>query len=197
MKAISYEKQRIQNIVLFFVSKTENVGITKLSKLLYFADRKSYIETGFKITDIDYRAQERGPVPIDIWAELQTSAHPIYDLKKKIKRERPHSVRAGNDETYFVPKLGVTFDDGVFSEYELHIMKKIAQEYKTISGASMSNESHIEGRPWEQTWDSGAGKGKIIDFDLDITVYLDTEKITEHKKLQEGAKQSRITLDEL
>lgn len=200
MKPISYEKQRIQNIVLFFVANTQNVGIIKLSKLLYFADRESYIETGFKITGLEYRAQERGPVPMDVWAELQTKVHPNqirYDLKKMIKRERPHSARAGNDEVYFVPKHGTIFKDGVFSEYEIELMKKIAAEYITTSGASMSTESHLGGKPWEQTWNLGAGKGKIIDFDLDVALYLDTEKIIERQKLQEYAKQSLIALDEL
>lgn len=67
MLALSFDKERIQNIALSFVQNTKRVGMTKLCKLFYFFDIDVYKKTAFTATGLEYFAKERGPVPMLVW----------------------------------------------------------------------------------------------------------------------------------
>ncbi len=200
MIIFSDDIERVKNTVLFFVLHTKHVGITKLCKLLYFSDIDCYIKTGFKITELEYRAQERGPVPTQIWAELQTEMprNAIkYNIQNVVKRERGHSTRAESDEKYFVARKNQHFNSDFFTENELEILQKNADKYKETVGTQMSEESHLEGKPWEQTWNGGIGKGKIIDFDLDLGLNSNTDNIRRIKEAQKRANASQEIVESL
>lgn len=177
----------MQNAVLFFVERTKNVGITKLCKLLYFADIDNYIKRGRSITGLEYNARERGPVPHDVFIELQKNIpqrYRKYDLKNFIAREHKRSPKAGSDESFFTIKKNKRFDSEYFTLNELDIMNAIAEKYSASLGTEMSEESHMPGKPWEQTWADGAGEGNIIDFNLDLELNSSTDNIDRIKNIQ-------------
>lgn len=187
MQIRTYQEERVQNAVLFFVERTKNVGITKLCKLLYFADIDNYIKRGKSITGLEYNAQERGPVPHDVFIELQRERAPEdrkYNLKNFIVREKKRAMRAGNDECFFEKRRNKDFAPEYFTQNELKIMQAIADKYRDSLGTEMSEESHMPGRPWELTWDDGKGKGRTIDFNLDLDLNSNTDNIDRIKNIQ-------------
>lgn len=187
MQICTYQKERVQNAVLFFVERTKNVGITKLCKLLYFADIDNYIQRGASITGLEYNARERGPVPHDVYIELQKDIpqrYRKYNLKNFIAREHPRSQKAGSDECFFTIKKNKRFDSEYFTLNELDIMNTVAEKYRDTLGTEMSEESHMPGKPWEQTWADGAGEGLPIDFDLDLGLNSNTDNIERIKNIK-------------
>lgn len=86
MKTISYNKERVQNIILYFVEKKKNITFIYLSKLLYFSDLFNYIYRGNTITDLKYIAQDVGPIPKRIYSELNKK------MEKKYKKYELYKI---------------------------------------------------------------------------------------------------------
>lgn len=57
--------ERVQNIAIYFVENCEKVDPQKLEALFYLLDEKTFLDTAFTMTDQEYHAEERGPVPYD------------------------------------------------------------------------------------------------------------------------------------
>lgn len=189
MEALSFQKERIQNMAIYFVKNTDRVGMVKLMKLFYFCDRECYLKTGFKITDLEYTAKEKGPVLMDIYNELKRREKiDKYGIINVIQRERANSQKTEMDELYFKPKRNKDFCWKFFSRCELGILQDICNQYKLKTGAQMSMESHEDGLPWLQTWNNGQGDGQLIDFDLDIERYLNSDKLDRIRYVQNIAK---------
>lgn len=187
MIPISFERERIQNVALFFVKNTKNVSVAKLCKLFYFLDMEEYLKTGFPVTGLQYRAKSRGPVPIEIWADVQNKKaeqYTYFDLNEVIRKVKPRSSKATEDETILTAKKNKDFNPVYFSESELKALEVIAQRYVDSSGTEMSEESHLKEAPWEQTWRGGEGEGQVIDFDLEAKAHFSTEGSTNRRELQ-------------
>jgi len=95
MIPISFERERIQNLPLYFVQNTKYVSTTKLCKLLYFLDMEVYVQTGFSVTNLQYRAKSRGPVPDVYFSEielqsLQTICERFHDSLGTATSEESH-----------------------------------------------------------------------------------------------------------
>lgn len=66
MGAVTFDKQKFKELVLYLAEKCEadpSFGMAKLDKLLYYCDFTAYVELGKPITGADYQRRESGPVP--------------------------------------------------------------------------------------------------------------------------------------
>jgi len=196
MNPISFERERIQNLALYFVQNTKYVSTTKLCKLFYFLDIDVYVQTGFSVTNLQYRAKPRGPVPMEIWADIQDkrrNKYTYFDLFEIIKRETRRSSKTENDEIYLIAKKKKTFNNTYFSEIELQILQAICKKFYESLGTEMSEESHLHGSPWKEAWKEGKGDGDLIDFDLEARLHYNTEEIERRKFVQNmSTQQNRL-----
>lgn len=185
------QNEIIKNAVLFFVQNTEKVGNTKLCKLLYFFDMEVYEETGFTATELTYYAKKRGPVPLRVLTELQGNARPndTIGLSDVITKERKKTKRTSPDELFYIATRGAVFDSGCFSGFEYDILKKVANKYKTSTGAEMSEETHLEGTAWAQT-----KEGEELDFELEARLHCSSEKTDNRLYMQNITKEFREAL---
>lgn len=200
MKQISFDNERIQNIALYFVQNTEKVGITKLCKLFYFFDMDTYRQTALTASGLTYYAKKQGPVPMSVWAELQDKkivGYKYFDLKKVIHREPKRSIRTEQDERYFIAQKNAQFHDEYLARKEINILEEIVKKYKLSTGNEMSEESHLQGTPWEQTWSNGEGDGKAIDFDLEAKLYYNTDDMKRRNFLQQAVKEFKAAVEAL
>ncbi|WP_137113337.1 Panacea domain-containing protein [Mesorhizobium sp. GR13] len=65
----AYDRNRLKALVHYVIWKAgahPDFGATKLNKIAWFSDAKSYVLTGQSITGAPYTRQEHGPVPRDI-----------------------------------------------------------------------------------------------------------------------------------
>lgn len=116
---INRERDKLINVIVFFARNTRYLGKTKLCKLLYFLDFEHFKETGRSVTGFDYYAWKNGPVPVELYQEIDM---PEPDLAERVRfTEKP--TRRG-------PMLTVEavseFDASLFSKRERRLMESLA-----------------------------------------------------------------------
>src|SRR4030042_4938630 len=77
----NHNREKLLNALVYFSKNTRSCGKTKLFKLLYFLDFIHFRETGKSVTGLNYYAWEKGPVPQDLFFELE---QPDADLKETV-----------------------------------------------------------------------------------------------------------------
>lgn len=180
MKHIDLSDEKLRNAAIFFVSKTRQVGITKLMKLLYFLDFRHYQETGFPVTGQTYRTWQFGPVPVDVWAELKERKDSGLKLASVIK------AIPGDDEGALLirPLAGVSFVEDPFSRRELRILNELAEIFRDVPAKLMVSATHAHREPWTTVLKT-AGENRPISYELAFTGKESEEQMTRIRENQE------------
>ena len=76
---MDFSREKLINAIVFFLKTTKFCGKIKLFKLLYFLDFLHFKQTAMPVTGLRYYAWEMGPVPRDLFFELN---NPGEDLAK-------------------------------------------------------------------------------------------------------------------
>jgi uncharacterized phage-associated protein len=167
---ISREREKLLEAVKYFAAHTKYCGITKLFKLLYFLDFDHFRETGRSVTGLQYQAWPMGPVPADLYQEV--NGRPGQDMAAHIKIDGPSeiSVETNRQTTGALNTFGESsgrettnvrvpakikaikpFKAKVFTKRELRLMEMIAFVYNELTAAQISEASHLKGQPWHVT----------------------------------------------
>jgi uncharacterized phage-associated protein len=163
---VSRDREKLLNAIIYFLGATNHCHTLKLFKLLNFADFEHFRQTGRTIFNLDYRALPMGPVPTELYDELKQGGRSdlkavvnLFAVKDEITDEllrRDLRARAKFDEKYF-------------SKRELMIIKLVAEFFRDLKAADMSEFSHRKGEPWRAVFGSkGEGSGKLIPPDLSL-----------------------------
>ncbi len=151
---ISHDREKLFNMMIYFVKNTKGCYKTKLFKLLYNADFLHFKETGRSISGLEYAAWEKGPVPADLFHEFK---QPRDDFKKFIK------IFDDGKKCQIIPQM--RFDDKHFTERELRILAKVAFIFKDSATDVMVESTHLRNHPWDRTKKS-KGMREKIDYEL-------------------------------
>src|SRR4030043_1584900 len=117
---ISHNREKLLNALVYFSRNTRSCGKTKLFKLLYFLDFIHFRETGKSVTGLNYYAWEKGPVPQDLFFELE---QPDPDLKEAVVLLK----QSGDEDDKLCRIIAKKpFDSKFFSKRELKIMGNLA-----------------------------------------------------------------------
>jgi uncharacterized phage-associated protein len=155
---VEHHREKLVNAVLFFAQNTHKCGKTKLFKLLNFLDFEHYKLVGRSVTGLDYFAWKMGPVPPELFEEMDS---PKEDMRAAVSFEK-RVVQKG-EMTAVVAKA--EFDEASFSKRELKIMRNLADEYKNASADEMVEEAHLETKPWHQVWEEEGRKQGAIPYE--------------------------------
>lgn len=152
---VNHEREKLINTIIFFANHTRFLGKTKLCKLLYFLDFEHYKETGRSVTGMEYFAWKMGPVPVDLYEEVDM---PEPDMANKVEFAQKQTRRG--------TMLAVTplsdFDNSYFSKRELRIMHSLADEYRDTLSEDMIEATHLENQPWHKIYvEEGKRQGHI------------------------------------
>lgn len=159
---IEYTREKEINAIIFFIKNTNHCGKTKLFKLLFFLDFSHFKQTGKSVTELKYYAWERGPVPKELFEELD---RPKEDFKKHIAI----LPSAPGEFLKMIPRK--KFDPKYFSKREIKIMQNIAEIFKEAFAEDMSEVSHLPNEPWNKT-----KKTKGLLAEIDYMLSLDDTK---------------------
>ncbi len=141
---ISHNREKLINSIIYFAKNTQKCGKTKLFKLLYFLDFTHFRQTGRSVTGLDYYTWPFGPVPKQLYSEMEETTLP-EDLKYSIAViERP-------DQDFIEIKAKKRFDDKYFTKRELQLLKKFAFIFKEADVDQMTEVTHLKNSPWEKT----------------------------------------------
>lgn len=176
---------KILNIIKYFVKNTNNVGKTKLFKLLYYLDFMYIKKHGLSITLYDYYAFDYGPVPLELYEQINRAELPEI-LSKDI--EFRDIVCDNEDNSYSTCKVLLKdkeIDYQYFAPYEIDMLKEIAFIFKNATATEMTEASHLKNQPWDRTKKT-KGMYKKIDFALasDSESIYDKDMIIESLELQ-------------
>lgn len=143
----SYSIEKVANAIIFFIdNQVENLGKTKLMKLMFFADNyhlKKYMRSIFADT---YIKLPYGPVPtltlgtIDSINEFEKEDFQNYvdDFLKYIVVNEQYDGKYR--KTTFAKKQ--EFDSDLFSISEIEVLKQISEEFKKYTASQISEYSH-------------------------------------------------------
>jgi uncharacterized phage-associated protein len=143
----AFNFKKFVNAVLFFAEK-DNIGITKLNKLLYYSDFEHYRLYGRPIIGDEYVKMGQGPVPERAYSIFNSNFRDAQDASLKDFIEvKPRLIRDFSEKT-IVPKIKPNLD--CFSQSELEIMEQVSVQYKGKTAAMLSSKTHEE-LPWKKT----------------------------------------------
>lgn len=140
---------KLKNVILYFIEKLNGVFVTKMNKLLFFADFLSYRENGQAITGLSYKAIQYGPVP-ERWGS-------IYGLIEDIDQV---IVDFGNGNSGQKLVSNVSCDASVFTSEQISVLEKVYSTFRNDTSTKISNRSHKE-----DAWAENVGCHDIISFD--------------------------------
>lgn len=156
---IDRSREKLINAVIFFANNVNFCGKVKLFKLLYFLDFQHFKETGRSVTNLDYYAWQMGPVPVQLYEEIEK---PLPDLNKAVSIE--NKPLSDGVMTLFKPK--VEFSKGCFSKRELKIMTTLVEKHKNSKADEMIEATHLEKEPWHQIYEVEGRKLALIPYEL-------------------------------
>jgi uncharacterized phage-associated protein len=160
---VDFSREKLINAIIFFLKKTKFCGKIKLFKLLYFLDFLHFKQTAKSVTGLRYFVWGMGPVPKDLFFELN---NPGDDLAKcvYIPKETPANG-------LFNMKPRCNFDNKYFTPREIRLMEQLAYIFKDTKANDMSDVSHLPNMPWDKTIRTKGEKAEI-----DYLLALDDQK---------------------
>lgn len=108
--------------------------ITKMNKLLFYADFLNYKRTGFSISGMTYQAIPKGPVPLR-YDGLYGNVSDITERKEEFFTDEISGERIINIKE---------FDASLFSLEESETLKLVANRFKSTATKEIVNISHAE-----------------------------------------------------
>lgn len=162
------QRERLVNAVLYFALGVKFPFKVKIFKLLFLLDFLHFRETGLPVTDAVYCAWDFGPVPKDLFEELDEGELPA-DFKRLI-RIIPNENEEGFKSYRFTPAAKARVDFSVFTPRQKRILDELIEIYKTETGKQMSKITHLKNSPWDLT-----KKQKGMYADIDYLMAIDDE----------------------
>jgi len=178
-------EEKILQGIKYFVIHTNNVGRTKLFKLLFFWDFIHFKKYGMNITGYNYYTYPFGPVPKDLYDDIINDNLPVF-LRGNIAIIEDNEEDENEEFKRFKVVLkNKKIDYDCFSPNELSILEEVACTYKEATAREMTEITHLHNTPWQQTVQHN-GMYVPIDYLLaiDEETELDREEIEERFILQ-------------
>lgn len=156
----NYDREKLINTIVYFCKETNNCGIVKLFKLLYFLDFEHFKKTGRSVTGLDYYAWKMGPVPVRLYDEIPASPEP--DLAERVSFK---VIPTKHSRPFVQIEAKSSFDPSHFTKRELNLLQGLATEYRNSLAEDMIEATHIETLPWHQVFNEEKRKQGIIPYE--------------------------------
>lgn len=136
---------RLENLLHYIITVVppEQLGATKLAKIVWFSDIESYRLNGQTITQSDsYQRRDQGPLHIDFNRCLSS-----LKQNKKISERAAPTPKGVRREFVWLEPANVD----AFSGSEIAIVHKVINSIIPMSAEEASDSSH--GEPWDSAFD--------------------------------------------
>lgn len=132
---VSFSLLKLTQMILYFAQNlNQNLYVTKLNKLLFYADFYHFLRKGRSISGTRYLCDHYGPVP--------EKFNTLYDNVKEIELME-------NEYGQFVLPAS-TLDQGLFTPEERETMALVLEKFEKTTSSEISELSHRE-KAWVQT----------------------------------------------
>jgi uncharacterized phage-associated protein len=137
-----FEREKFIELIMLFSKRGTNeglvIGSTKLNKLLFFTDMRTYTELGEPVTGARYFRLKYGPAARAMWPVREE----LVDTKQ-VEFEG-HDPMNWND--VLVPLRDP--DLSLFSQEELRIANEVFDEMRRFNATAISDYSHKQSAGW-------------------------------------------------
>ena len=158
----------VVHTLLYILNKTGPLNLTKLLKILYFADRKHLVAYGLTISGDDYHAMEHGPVA--------SIAHNVVGCLREDKENKSAGFSNEFERRHFSPyfkiekkpRSGEGYIVAVSAERRhdpdsvrksgLKFLDEAIEKHQPMTTKELSDLSH--GEAWKEARSQAKGKGK-------------------------------------
>ncbi|MDD4989356.1 MAG: Panacea domain-containing protein [Candidatus Pacebacteria bacterium] len=174
--------EKYKNAILYFAKNLtqQQLGKTKLAKLLYYLDFISYRDNEKNVTGALYYKQEHGPLAQDL-TEM------IGNLVSEKKLEVNRVIVGENDKQKDQFKALKDPDENVFDVYEQTLLRKLINKYANTPTDVIVAKSHLEA-PWVKAT-NGASLDYKFAFDIeDFDPEIEAEAKDEDEKVADAVK---------
>ncbi len=129
-----FSAERVRALVLYFVRRLGGVFVTKMNKLLFYADFLAYRRTGFGLTGLEYQAMQYGPVPKN-WGAVYDALDGVA-MNEYVINDRSGGIR--------LEAVGDTEADMALSDDEREILEDVCARFGDANVKEISDASHDE-----------------------------------------------------
>jgi uncharacterized phage-associated protein len=142
---VTFSEKKLKNAILFFAGHAgvSDLGVTKLYKLVYFADARMLREADRSITGSKYIKYPHGPVP-------SRGERILKRMRKAGSIDMPQRDFHGYTMTAVVSSSAC--DPSLFDADELKVLESVANDYGMSTAADLSHRAHLE-PSWEYASD--------------------------------------------
>ncbi|MDE7510158.1 MAG: SocA family protein, partial [Muribaculaceae bacterium] len=137
----SLSTDKVANVVRLIISTIGSTFVTKMNKLLFYADFIHYKNHGYGITGITYKALPFGPVPKH-WGTLYSSL-PGIDMEEFVYPSGQSGIKLEANEN----------TDNILNESELSTIEKVCALFSNMNAGEISQTSHLE-KGWIENKDN-------------------------------------------
>lgn len=137
----SLSTDKVANVVRLIISTIGSTFVTKMNKLLFYADFIRYKNHGYGITGITYKALPFGPVP-EHWGTLYSSL-PGIDMEEYVYPSGQSGIKLEAIEN----------TDNILNKSELSTIEKVCALFSNMSAGEISQTSHLE-KGWIENKDN-------------------------------------------
>ena len=191
-RRVEIELRRIANILVYFANKTENLGVTKANKLLYYLDCHHLLRYGRAVIKDKYKKFPLGPVPSETYEKLniikEFNLFPEkyrnkFDFSHEILFEYLTVIREEIGANYFIDRIIVKkdFESQWFSKSEVEIMDELIEKYRYTTATDLIDQTHNES-PYKEAENDGFIDLKLFlrdnnmpQKDIDHIAYIEKE----------------------
>jgi len=141
----NYDIKKLANFIIYFIEKeVKYLGITKLMKLCFFADKYHLEAYGKPILNRTYTKLPKGPVPMYIYTLIKNSKNTDNDDLESEVREFNLHINVKERQLNESPRFEnyKPFDEKFFSKSQMIILDKLVLEFKDMDKEKISNLSH-------------------------------------------------------
>jgi len=152
---IAYQKERLENAISFFARKIQEIAHkpayqTYIYKYLALFDFRMLKKRGTPALGIDYDAFEKGPVPKDLYDNID------------ILESKYFKVNIDNDGNYYFESTQNP-DLDYFSPSEITTMTEIVNQFirQGMTTREVIEATHQEIKAWQKAWKNRGDKGRV------------------------------------
>lgn len=153
-----FDKQKLTEIVLYILNKTNGLDYYHLFKVIYFANISHLAKYGFRMTTDEFCALPDGPVPSILYDCVKPNARGDRELEYMIAE----SIEQGKFDAYFmlVAKRQANLD--YLSKADIEELDKSIKENAYLPYGTLKEKSH--GKEWDRAFHTTLQGRKIMDI---------------------------------
>lgn len=153
----SFDKQKLNEIVLYILNKTKGLDYYHVFKVIYFANIAHLAKYGFRMTTDEFCALPDGPVPSVLYDCIKDDVHCDKELGAMIQS----SIAKGNEDAYYMltAKREAVLD--YLSHADIEEIDKSIKENAYLPYGELKAKSH--GEEWRRAYYDAKQGRKVMD----------------------------------